>query len=269
MNKPLLSFLIISAIFIFYSCGAKSFPLSERRYLNTGMDPKDAITIVLNKYNLHEERNESEGEEKALEKCVMDGMADEKPILKIIPAKEFRKAVYPALKYENAPRSQEALKDSLKDEAVRNRITDLRVRYIVTVDINTDSSDSQWGFEGNQAVAVVSQSWARYSHFGATIIDAKNQTQAGYIAQASQGHTGWFLGVLVFVPVPGFLFSRTEADACSKLGLELQKFLLSNAEPNPIANSSVPNSLKRENQSATQYTEQDRAGESPSIQNER
>ena len=109
MNKLLLPFLIISAIFIFYSCGAHSFPSSQRRYLQTGIDSKDGIVIVLNKYNLHEERKESEDEETALEKCLTYGMADEKPILRVIPAKEFRKTVYPVFKYENAPRSQDAL----------------------------------------------------------------------------------------------------------------------------------------------------------------
>ena len=191
------------SLMILCSCGAGTAQLKQERLHRTGMGAQERAVILLERYVYDNQRKDSEEKEQELTDCLRLALISDGPLIETLSGHDFRAALFPGMKFENAPRSSEALLDFLKKEDVQNRMSAMTVRYLIVVDIQTS---------------------ARRSTFQATILDSKNRIQSGKVSSDSVGRAGANLPIL----------SGTEREACSGLGKAVYNFITSEEGPAPV-----------------------------------
>ena len=127
---------------ILCSCGAGTAQLKQERVHRTGMGAQERAVILLERYVYDNQRKDSEEKEQELTDCLRQEMVSDVSLIETITGHDFRAALFPGMKFENAPRSSEALLDLLKKEDVQNRISAMTVRYLIVVDIQTSGRRS-------------------------------------------------------------------------------------------------------------------------------
>ena len=188
---------------ILCSCGAGPAHVKQERLHRTGMGAQERAVILLERYVYDNQRRDSEEKEQELTDCLRLALISDGPLIETLSGHDFRTALFPGMKFENAPRSSEALLDLLKKEDVQNRISAMTVRYLIVVDIQTS---------------------ARRSTFHATVLDSKNRIQSGKVSSDCIGKVGANLPIL----------SGTEREACSGLGKAVYNFITSEEGPAPV-----------------------------------
>ncbi len=214
MKKRLFPVLLGSVfLMILSSCGA-TVHVKQERFSRTGIGAQETAVVLLGSYVNDNQKEDSEEKEQELTDCMRQAMS-EGQLVQTTSGFDFRATVFPGMKFENAPRSSEALLDLLKNDDVQNRISAMRVRYLIIVDIRTQSSKTGMSLPGSSA---------RSSMFHATVLDAKDRIKSGEIYSDSVGKAGSNLPIL----------SRTERDACSGLGKAVNNFITSTEESVPV-----------------------------------
>lgn len=191
------------SLMILCSCGAGTVQVKQERFHRTGMGAQERAVILLERYVYDNQRKDSEEKERELTDCLRQTMISDGRVIETLSGYDFRTTLFPGMKFENAPRSSEALLDLLKKEDVQNRISAMTVRYLIVVDIQTS---------------------ARRSTYHATILDSKNRIQSGKVSADFVGRVGANLPIL----------SGTEREACSGLGKAVYTFITSEDEPAPV-----------------------------------
>ncbi len=222
------SIVVICAIIaaVLCCCGANTAVLSHQRRLSTEIVPGEGVVILLGGSWEDAVTNESESREEKIESCISSAMTGENPRITIVPAKNFRRALFPGKKFEETPRSKDDLLSNLKDIRSRQEAEKLGIRYVVVVDSVTSFSGQYPVFEFERGLWIIGSSWTRSSLMSATVIDAKKAADAGVISSHSDGSEGFVVPVFFVIPlVPIPWFSRTEAECCSSLGTAVSRFL--------------------------------------------
>lgn len=213
MKKLLFPVFWVSVLLmILFSCGT-TVNVRQERFSRTGIGPQEVAVILLESYVDKGERKDSVDKEQELTDCMRQAISDGQLTQTSVSGIDFRATLFPGVKFENAPRSSEALLDLLRNDDVQNRISAMGVRYLIVVDIRTYSSS------GTSTPLLGSS--ARSSIFHATVLDTKYRIKSGEIYSESVGNVGSNLPIL----------SRTERDACSGLGKAVNKFITSSEEP--------------------------------------
>ena len=137
--------------------------------------------------------------------------------LKIIPAEQFRMALYPYFSAGTSPHSIEEYQSLINNRSVRARIQSMQVRYVI-VQNEADTVQKGHGailpFAGPGAGGVIGFAWwNRHTAFSAQIWDLKTGESKGDVKAQSQG-TG-ILPALV-LPIPIYL-PATEKASCKEL----------------------------------------------------
>ncbi|HTZ39019.1 MAG TPA: hypothetical protein VMB77_02590 [Syntrophales bacterium] len=203
-------------LIILFSCGPGTVHVKQERFSRTGMESQETAVILLESYVDDNKRKDSEEKEQELTDCMRQAISDGQLIQTTVTGIDFRATLFPGIKFENAPRSSEALLDLLKNDDVQNRILAMSVRYFIIVDIRTYSSD--------KTMTPLLGSSTRSSIFHATVLDAKHRMKSGEIYSDSVGRVGSNLSI----------FSSTERDACSGLAKAVNLFITSTEEPAPV-----------------------------------
>jgi len=190
------------SLMILYSCGTGAVQVKQERVHRTGIGAQERAVILLERYEYENRRADSEEKERELTDCLRSAMFLDGPLIETITGSDFRATVFPGLKFENAPRTPDALLDVMKKEDVQDRVSAMTVRYLIVVDIQTS---------------------ARRSTFRATVLDAKNRAKSGTVSSDFTGRVGAGLPIL----------SGTEREACAGLGKAVYKFIMSDGEPAP------------------------------------
>jgi hypothetical protein len=198
-------------LMILSSCGA-TVNVKQERFSRTGIGAQETAVILLGSYVNDNVRKDSEEKEQELTDCMRQAISDGQ-LLQTTSGSDFRATLFPGTKFENTPRSSEALLNLLNNENVQRQLSAMRVRYLILVDIRTSSS-SQTGMMGSSI---------RNSIFHATVLDSKQRIKSGEIYSDSVGKIGSNLPVL----------STTERDACSGLGEAVNSFITSTEQPVP------------------------------------
>jgi hypothetical protein len=199
-------------LMILSSCGA-TVNVKQERFSRTGMGAQETAVILLGSYVNDNVRKDSEEKEQELTDCMRQAISDGQ-LMQTTSGSDFRATLFPGMKFENTPRSSEALLDLFKNENVQKQLSAMRVRYLILVDIRTSSSN-RTGMMGSSA---------RSSIFHATILDSKYRIKSGEIYSDSVGKVGSNLPIL----------STTERDACSGLGKAVNNFITSTEQPVPV-----------------------------------
>lgn len=171
--------------------------------------------------------------------CVRTSIANAETGIRLMAEKEFRNSLFP---WFEQMINEQAIASLVSKPLVRNRIAELRVRYIIAV---TGSTKSEWGKGWGSNGAYIGESgvmmcgtgaggagclgltaWKRMSDLSAVIWDLRTGTAVGSIAAQVSGTNVMPAFVL---PVP--LIMPTETSACNELGASLTRFLTTGELP--------------------------------------
>lgn len=151
--------------------------------------------------------------------CVADGIRERMPTLRIVPADEFARHVFPELEPTAAPLGQESLATLAADPVFRQRAAETGVGYLITVEGQTTETSSG-PMRGGIVLLEVRD---RTSVMTARVYDLRAPGAAGTISAEVSGRP--FFGVGQIPPFFYFSPSFTETRACRKLGSAVGEFL--------------------------------------------
>ncbi len=202
--------------------GCTSSKVEEARANPTGIEPDEALSIIfLERFSL-------EGHALMRDEvvdCIGRSIRNANPSLQIIPPEEFRRAAFPDLEPEAAPRSPDSIALLLTHPVFRERISALNIRYLIVVGGATEypqKSGEISCFGGPHGAACLGLIiWDKETRMAASVIDLKRARPAGEVTVTASGNP-WF-GVFLFYPIG--LPAPTEPSACHDLGVAITKFI--------------------------------------------
>lgn len=167
--------------------------------------------------------------------CVGDALARQAAGTPVIPQQQFIDGMYPFFEARTAPTSVQGLSRLMGEPAVRGRLAEMNIRYLVWLDGNTETVDKSGPFScavgpGGGACIGWTQ-WTDQGSYEATIWDLKERGEIGSFNIESSG-TSHLVGLIV--PVP--LLAQVESDACTATA---QRIALA------IKNTEAPSVLRR------------------------
>ncbi len=176
--------------------------------------PGEAVTVL---------RASQTYEQSRITRCVHRAMRDAEPELKIMPGRKFRDAFFPWLEPSTAPANADEFGAMLARPAVKRRVEELAIRYVVVAAGSTTGKNEGFFFCGGAAhgAGCLGLSWMDIeSRVTAAVWDLKQGTSAGQLTANTTGTT-----VAIGLIVPIFFISATEAAACEGLGTRLARFV--------------------------------------------
>jgi len=143
--------------------------------------------------------------------------------IEILPEEAFIDAIYPWFEPRTAPKGLPRLKRLLEEPAIRAKISEERVRYLVWLDGTAETQ----GQIGSMSCTVGPTGggcfgytqWEKIVFIEAIIWDLTDLTEKGRIRVDSEG-TSFLIGIVA--PIP--LLSPVKSSACSGLGKQLKSF---------------------------------------------
>lgn len=154
-----------------------------------------------------------------LSECVSKPLQRHIPSLRFVAGKDFSTALFPWFEQSVAPRDEEALSRLLAKPLVRARIESLGVRYVVTVEGQTNRTGGGGCIEGPLCFG----SWKKATHLSGSILDLQREDVAGNV-EAQQSGTSWFVLLGIF---PLGAPALTESRACEEFAEAAAKFISS------------------------------------------
>jgi hypothetical protein len=231
MDKAVFRIMASIALVFICFCATGTEYVSENRAYCTGISADESVVILLNTFRFQDKSIESEGEEKSLANCVRDGMTKVDSKLRIIPAREFRRTIFPNKGFLDSPRSFEDLFSFLSNPDAQNRVVGLGVRYVIILIGTTSETKKPVDYGGGSAGAVWHREWTQNSSLGASVLDVKYLRRSGSVTMKYEGTGMWVVGCCapafpLVIPFGFCKFPRTEAEACFALGEAVMKFLI-------------------------------------------
>lgn len=146
--------------------------------------------------------------------CVGKSLAKQDAAIPVISQQQFVDGMYPYFEARTAPTNVQGLSRLIGDPAVRDRLANMNVRYLVWLDGATETVDKSGSFScavgpGGGGCLGWTQ-WKDQGSYEATIWDLKEHSESGSFNIESSG-TSHLVGVIV--PIP--LLARVESDACT------------------------------------------------------
>jgi hypothetical protein len=213
--RRLRAFAVVAAACMVSAC--MTAKLEESRSLATSITDKEAVVLLAKP---HVEGVAAEDE---FMDCVGDKMARQSGI-RVQGNEEFQDQMFPWFEPSTAPQRPEGVAQLLTRPAVRRRIEENGVRYIVWVDGLTRQTDSG----GSISCAIGPGGggclgfgwWEKASDYDAIVWDLKEAKSAGSVSTSVTG-TSALVGVIV--PLP--FIARVQGTACDRLAGQLGDFL--------------------------------------------
>lgn len=199
--------------------GCTTVSVNEMRLTDTEIDPSTDKIVVLGRHHSPEFETEP-----ALVACI--GNRIERGIrgLEVLPAPEFRDAMYPWFEPRTAPLQIEKFGAMLEEPQLRDTLTSMGVRYIVWITGATEQINEAgslactFGPGGGGCFGF--GTWENESAYEASIWDFNNLTESGRISTDAHG-TSYLPAVII--PIP--FIARVQSNACEGMGDQLMAFL--------------------------------------------
>jgi hypothetical protein len=192
--------------------------IDEFRQGETGIENNESVVIL-------GRRQASDYETRAeFVECVGEGMNRGENPISIVPEQEFIDAMFPWFEPRTAPLRTRDLERLMTEAVVSQKMTEFGVRYIVWLDGFTETTDRS----GSISCAVGPGgggcfgfgSWEDDANFNARVWDVGSLTNVGTISTDATGQS--YLPAFI-IPIP--LLARVEANACSRLAIQLKDFV--------------------------------------------
>ena len=192
--------------------------IDEFRQGETGIENNEAV-VILGRRQASDYETRSEFVE-----CVGEGMTRGENSISIVPEQEFIDAMFPWFEPRTAPLRTRDLERLMTEAVVSQKMTEFGVRYIVWLDGFTETTDRS----GSISCAVGPGgggcfgfgSWEDDANFNARVWDVGSLTNVGTISTDATGQS--YLPAFI-IPIP--LLARVEANACSRLAIQLKDFV--------------------------------------------
>jgi hypothetical protein len=141
----------------------------------------------------------------------------------VIPEEQFIDALYPWFEPRTAPKGMKRLKRLMQEPAVRSKVSNLNIRYLIWLDGTAETE----GLMGSMSCAIGPAGggcfgytqWDKVVFIEAVIWDLDDLTEKGRIRVDSEG-TSYVIGIVA--PIP--LLSPVKSQACKGLGRQLRAF---------------------------------------------
>lgn len=192
--------------------------IEESRRAVTVMTSDDTVVI------LGRAKHTDDETEASFTECVNEALAGRNARLSLMSESDFVDAMFPFFEPRLAPNNIDDLSQVLNDPLVASKVDETRVRYLVWLDGNTETTDQggsmtcSLGAAGGGCFGL--NWWERDSSYEATIWDMQNLNAAGYISADSTG-TSYVAGLIL--PIP--MIARTGKAACEAMAEQLSEFL--------------------------------------------
>ena len=158
-------------------------------------------------------------DEGSIPRCVAQAVQRARPDLALMPAKEFRDALFPWLERSTAPRELEGFGLLLAKDAVSQRLAELHLRYVAVVSGHTKMGASKGGIfcgGGYGGGGCFGLWWAeRESRIATALWDTKG---SGRLTFGSEVKGTWVVPALI-LPIP--LLGPTEWPACEAVARQI------------------------------------------------
>ena len=192
--------------------------IDEFRQGETGIENNESV-VILGRRQASDYETRSEFVE-----CVGEGMNRGENPIRIVPEQEFIDAMFPWFEPRTAPLRTRDLERLMTEAVVSQKMTEFGVRYIVWLDGFTETTDRS----GSISCAVGPGgggcfgfgSWEDDANFNARVWDVGSLTNVGTISTDATGQS--YLPAFI-IPIP--LLARVEANACSRLAIQLKDFV--------------------------------------------
>lgn len=141
----------------------------------------------------------------------------------VVPEHEFIDALYPWFEPRTAPKGIKRLKRLMADEAVKQKVLQEGIRYLVWLDGEVESA----GHTGTMSCGLGPSgggcfgyaSWDKNVFFEAVVWDLADLTEEARIRVDSEG-TSYVIGIVA--PIP--LISPVKSQACDGMGAKLRSY---------------------------------------------
>lgn len=191
--------------------------IDEKRVGSASVASGDAIVVLGRRHSSDYET------EPDFIRCIGRGVAASGA--HVVPEIEFLNAFYPWFEPRTAPMSLERLDALMQKPKVAARIRDLKLRYIVWVDGQTETVDKAGSIScaigPGGAGCIGFGTWDDASTYEASVWDVRAKESIAKISAAAAGTS--YMPALI-VPVP--LIARVQAAACDGLSTQLQKLFV-------------------------------------------
>lgn len=220
--------LLVASVLIASGCVSKEMVIENRRF-STGTAPGDAVAFLMPRYLGKEEgRVDEEGRatfEQSLFSCVSRELDTPRLDLRMVSPRELRDAAFPGRAADQLPESPEALIELLGDGRTIHNPTTYRVRYVVLLDARSGEPGRKQGRDGGPGGIAVGKEWTEYVRLDSTVLDIAQRRIAGSLLSTSQVSQATIDGLSSVLPIPIIVQTDPLANACTKLGQALAKFL--------------------------------------------
>jgi len=200
------------------ACSTATIEQVRHRVVPHVLNNDEALVIITN------EKSSSDETEVSFSDCLYDELKDDSSILTVYSGGQFRDELYPWFEPRTAPTSHHALTKLMHQPGVRDKITKMKVRYVVWLNGDTDQVD-----QGGSMTCTVTPFgigcfglswWDKESIYEASIWDLKLTQSVGKISAEVSGTS--YLPALV-LPIP--LIARTQNTACEALAAQVKEFM--------------------------------------------
>jgi len=160
-----------------------------------------------------------------VDNCIGSSMRQANPELGFVPARLFRENLFPYFMPGTTPHTLEDYKNVLNKAEVQQRITSLRVRYLVI--LTKGGTNTDWhggifcgaGYGGGGCLGL--SWWDRRSELDFAVWDLQNKSFSGNVQASAVGK-----GIMPAFGLPIPIYSpATESAVCKELGARLAELL--------------------------------------------
>ncbi|WP_317933437.1 hypothetical protein [Halioxenophilus sp. WMMB6] len=155
--------------------------------------------------------------------CVGDVLASGSSGLTVVPEQKFVDALYPWFEPRTAPMHVGDLKRYLQSPEIASAMDTYKVRYIIWIDGNTETTDSSGSIGCSITVGGAGcfgfGTWEKESDYEAEVWDYQKLETEGQISADASG-TSYMPAVIVPIPI----IARVQTSACKGLGEQLKGF---------------------------------------------
>ncbi len=145
--------------------------------------------------------------------------------INVVLEQTFIDSIYPWFEPRTAPKGLPRLKRLMQNPAVRDKVDELSIRYLVWLDGSTETLSKG----GSMSCAIGPggggcfgfAQWDKLSTYEATVWDLTDLIEKGRLRVDSEG-TSYLIGAVA--PIP--LLTPVKSDACSSLGDQLKTFFV-------------------------------------------
>ena len=156
--------------------------------------------------------------------CIGNTLASGSRGIKVVSEDDFVDHLYPWFEPRTAPMKVKDLNRLLKHEYLAAAVEEYKVRYIIWVDGNTETTNSAGSIGCSIGTGGAGcfgfGTWDKESDYEVTVWDYKNLKTTGKISADASG-TSYMPAVVIPIPI----IARVQASACKGIGQQLRTFL--------------------------------------------